>query len=459
MYKKIITLLFSLSFVFTLTAQQDFDENAGPVKQGVQIEAMWDVLEQFDATALSGAAGNAGAEWDGTSFYTTRWASNLIHEYSADGTTLIREFSIPGVTGLRDLAYDGQYFYGGAAANTIYQMDFTTNTLIGTIPSTQAVRHIAYDSDLDAFWVGNWSTPIVCIDRSGTQLFSIPADPVVTSNYGSAYDNVTAGGPYLWVWSQGGGAGAPQFIHQVHLPDGVVTGVSHDVLTDVGLGGALSIAGGLFSMTDFATGFFTIGGLLQGNPIGDQLFVYEVEAVSSGNTFTDNFDAYTAGTQLCLQTTDWEPWVGSVPGSAADPFVSNAQSWSNPNSIVSVFNNDVVRRHGPVTSGKWYMSLAFYIPSGNSGYFNNMNGYDPNTNVWGMDCYFDVGGAGRVDTTGGGGATFVVPFTWVQDTWNQVIVIIDLDSPGSPAEFWIGHRSFNIDNGCNLELDSGWNKT
>ena len=37
MYKKIITLLFSLSFVFTLTAQQDFDENAGPVKQGVQI--------------------------------------------------------------------------------------------------------------------------------------------------------------------------------------------------------------------------------------------------------------------------------------------------------------------------------------------------------------------------------------------------------------------------------------
>ena len=209
------------------------------------------------------------------------WASNLIHEYSADGTTLIREFSIPGVTGLRDLAYDGQYFYGGAAANTIYQMDFTTNTLIGTIPSTQAVRHIAYDSDLDAFWVGNWSTPIVCIDRSGTQLHSIPADPVVTSNYGSAYDNVSAGGPYLWVWSQGGGAGAPQFIHQVHLPDGVVTGVSHDVLTDVGLGGALSIAGGLFSMTDFATGFFTIGGLLQGNPIGDQLFVYEVEATGS----------------------------------------------------------------------------------------------------------------------------------------------------------------------------------
>ena len=171
MYKKIITLLFSLSLVFTLFAQQDFDENAAPVKSQVQIEAMWDVLAQFDVTLISGAAGNAGAEWDGTHFYTTRWASNLIHEYNMDGT-LSREFSVPGVTGLRDLAYDGQYFYGGAAANTIYQMDFgATPTLIGTIPSTQAVRHIAYDSDLDAFWVGNWSTPIVCIDRSGTQLF------------------------------------------------------------------------------------------------------------------------------------------------------------------------------------------------------------------------------------------------------------------------------------------------
>ncbi|MCW9064687.1 MAG: hypothetical protein OQJ78_00190, partial [Ignavibacteriaceae bacterium] len=438
MYKKIITLLFSLSLVFTLFAQQDFDENAAPVKSQVQIEAMWDVLAQFDVTLISGAAGNAGAEWDGTHFYTTRWASNLIHEYNMDGT-LSREFSVPGVTGLRDLAYDGQYFYGGAAANTIYQMDFgATPTLIGTIPSTQAVRHIAYDSDLDAFWVGNWSTPIVCIDRSGTQLFSIPADPVVTSNYGSAYDNVSAGGPYLWVWSQGGGAGTPQFIHQLHLPDGAVTGVSHDVLTDVGVGGTLSIAGGLFTMTDFASGFFTIGGLLQGNPIGDQLFVYEVEPAGTSSNFTDNFDSYTAGVQLCLQTTDWEPWFPAVPGGAEDPFVSNLHSFSSPNTVVIVSGNDLVRRHGPVTTGKWYISFAFYIPAGNSGYFNTMNDYDPGVNTWGMDSYFDVGGVGRLDTTGGGGATFNVPFTWLEDTWNQVIVIIDLDAPGTPAEYWLG---------------------
>lgn len=29
---------------------------------------------------ITGARGNAGAEFDGSSFYSTRWASNLLHE-------------------------------------------------------------------------------------------------------------------------------------------------------------------------------------------------------------------------------------------------------------------------------------------------------------------------------------------------------------------------------------------
>jgi hypothetical protein len=270
---KILSILFIafLLLQFTSIAQEDADPNAGRVNHNLSIEAMWDVLLEFDAAALSGNAGNAGAEWDGTSFYSTRWASNLIHEYSADGTTLIREFSVAGVTGLRDLAFDGTYIYGGANTQTIYQMDFATSTLTGTIPTTVPVRHIAYDSDNDAFWVGNWETDIVLIDRSGNELARIPANPIVTSNYGSCYDNVSAGGPFLWVFSQSGGP-QYQFIHQLSLPNGTVTGVAHDVLTDIGNAGA--IAGGLFSMTDFASGFFTIGGLLQG--FDDVIFVYEV---------------------------------------------------------------------------------------------------------------------------------------------------------------------------------------
>ena len=92
----LVTILFSS----ILWAQNPADE-------------IWDVLIEFNVTVLSGSNGNAGAEWNGSSFFSTRYGTHLIHEYSADGTTLIREFSIPGVTGLRDLAWDGTYFYGG----------------------------------------------------------------------------------------------------------------------------------------------------------------------------------------------------------------------------------------------------------------------------------------------------------------------------------------------------------
>jgi hypothetical protein len=272
-----------LLFSALLNAQNDSFEmdvprnDAGPNSSSEifnpETEAIWDVLLQFDATLLNGSTGNAGGEWNGNNFYTTRWESNLLHEYNGTGTSLIKEFSIPGVSGLRDLAFDGTNFYGGAAGNLIYQMDFTTETLINTISSTEPVRHISYDSDQDAFWVGNWDTDIVAINRSGNEIARIPASTHGQVNmYGSCYDNKSAGGPYLWIFTQGVGAGDPQNIVQLQLPSGTPTGMAHNVISDVGSGNTDAIAGGLFSMTDFASGFFTIGGVLQGSPIADLVF-------------------------------------------------------------------------------------------------------------------------------------------------------------------------------------------
>ena len=117
-------VVFALFWCTTILAQQkgvtnteaDISPNQAPNSTYPPTDAIWDVLLNFDVEILTGALGNAGAEWNGTYFYSTRWASNLIHEYSADGTTLIREFSVAGVTGLRDLAWDGTYMYGGAAS-------------------------------------------------------------------------------------------------------------------------------------------------------------------------------------------------------------------------------------------------------------------------------------------------------------------------------------------------------
>jgi hypothetical protein len=90
------------------------------------------------------------------------------------------------------------------------------------------------------------------------------------------------------------------------------------------------------------------------------------------------------------------------------------------------------------------MSFNFYIPSGQSGYFNTMNQFDVTTE-WGMDSYFDVGGTGRLDTTGaGGGGTTNVDFTYAVGEWNQVIVVVDLDATPPLAEYWLATNPSNL---------------
>ncbi len=435
MFKKLFTFFFVVVFCSLVIAQQSSAERYSGTETGNYnndgINAMWDVLLNFDVSTISGASGNAGAEWDGTSFYTTRWASNLIHEYSADGTTLIREFSIPGVSGLRDLAYDGQYFYGGAASTTIYMMDFSTNTLIGTITSPVAVRHIAYDSDNDAFWVGNWDTDIYLVSRTGVTLATIPAATHgFTAMYGSCYDNVSAGGPYLWIFDQGPLSAGPQAIHQLQLPSGTPTGVIHDVLSDVGTSNPTAISGGLFCMTDYESGFFTIGGLLQGVP--DQFFVYEVEQTGGGGTviFSDNFDSYISGEQLaCQNPTDWTTWSNLPCDATEDAYISSNYAHSGANSFVVVPNNDEVHAWGPVTSGKWEIDLYNYLPTGATGYFNQLGQFTA-VQEWGLEVYFNAGGAASINAGGTGSGAF----TFVYDTWvlNQVIVDLDNDQ----AEYW-----------------------
>ncbi|MCF8367628.1 MAG: carboxypeptidase regulatory-like domain-containing protein [Bacteroidales bacterium] len=231
----------------------------------------WDLQFTIDLTTVTGAAGNAGAECDGQYYYSTRWASNLIHKYDLDGN-LIEEFSIPGVTGLRDLAFDGTYMYGGAAGAVIFEMDFVTKTLVSSISNAGQARSIAYDEGNDAFWITNFGSDAWLIDKSGATLNTVPnATLGLAGMYGSAYDNTT-GSPYLWIFDQGAGAGSAQLIHQFDLTTLTMTGFSYDVLTDLGPN-ASAIAGGLFMVDNVYPGLWSIGGLLQGTP--DVLFMYE----------------------------------------------------------------------------------------------------------------------------------------------------------------------------------------
>ncbi|MDD2965118.1 MAG: T9SS type A sorting domain-containing protein [Bacteroidales bacterium] len=307
----------------------EVDVNAAAHTPGAT-DAVFDLQFNYDAAAVSGAAGNAGAESDGNFLYTTRWGSNLIHKYNLDGT-LVEEFSIPGVTGLRDLAYDGQYFYGGAAATTIFQMDFTTKTLVSTITSPTAVRAIAFDDAQDGFWVNNWATNLTLVSMTGATLNTLPTAP--PSMYGAAYDSWTSGGPFLWVFSgTTGGAGCQ--VEQISLATGTLTGVMHSVSGDLGA----TIAGGLFTQGGIVPGFVTLGGLAQGDGATDRLFGYELAAGGGGggaageigyNVYRDGmliayvesptteyYDLYLNPAEYCYTVTavyDLEPF-GFAPG-------------------------------------------------------------------------------------------------------------------------------------------------
>ncbi|MEA3443796.1 MAG: T9SS type A sorting domain-containing protein [Bacteroidota bacterium] len=232
----------------------------------------WNV--QFNYPTHPDHPAQAGIETDGTNFYITQWNNDSIFKYDMNGN-YVGAFTISGVTELRDLAYDGTYFYGSNASANIYEMDFTTQTLISTIyaPSGTQVRHIAYDDFNDAFWVGNWSTDLDLVSRTGTIINTIPsATHGLSSIYGTAFDTISPGGPYLWAINASNALGMAQLI-MVEIATGQQTGIIWDVLPDLGLSGG--IGGGLFTHHDIVQGTITLGGLIQNNAI----FGYNLEDI------------------------------------------------------------------------------------------------------------------------------------------------------------------------------------
>jgi len=241
----------------------EFDNKSESTRKDINL-SVWDI--QFTGNITEAT----GAEFDGLNFYVTHSLSNLIKKYDISGT-LIETFSIPGISGLGDLAFDGTYMYGGNGSPVIYQMDFVNQVLVNSFPSPVNVRHIAYDEVNDGFWVGGWFDPIALILRNGTLIVMYNLNlPFIT---GSAYDNYNPNGPYLWLFGRNQIPG-PQLIHQFSILTGTFTGVTHDVLSDVGATQPNALAGGLFSTTDFISGSFSIGGVLIGNP--SILFLYDV---------------------------------------------------------------------------------------------------------------------------------------------------------------------------------------
>lgn len=225
--------------------------------KGSVSDETWDVLFSFSCNW----AYQPGVETDGNFIYTSTWNTNgKFSKYTMAGVW-VEDFTITGVLGIRDLAFDGTYFYGGAAASTIYKMDFSNKILVATIPTgSVSVRHISYDPSANGntggFWTGNWSN-LSLVSMTGTTLTTVTG-LTFTGMYGTAYDPWTSGGPYLWLFDQGAGAGTAQLVHQFSIPALAITGVNHNVSDIPGYIAAEAIAGGAASSDDVVSGKFVL---------------------------------------------------------------------------------------------------------------------------------------------------------------------------------------------------------
>jgi len=205
--------------------------------------------------------GEYGIATDGEYFYTTDWSSVAggldVAKYNLDGS-FVEEFRIIGVGSVRDLTYDGQYFYGSAVSTTVYVMDFTAAALISTFTAPVSVRGIAYDSEADAFWIGNnWSANLRLINRNGVQLRSL--NTAVGNFAGLAYDNLTGLVPTLWGLTQG--IDNSSIWVQIDLATGAVLQSYNMVQTGINLGG--SPAGGCEIVSGLVPGTATLLGNIQ----------------------------------------------------------------------------------------------------------------------------------------------------------------------------------------------------
>lgn len=244
---------------------------------------IWDIQTSFDASGDL----QTSIAFDGENFYTTStFFLGTFYKYDRQGN-FIEEFSIPGMYYmLYDLAFDGTYFYGSDLSNHFFCLDFRNKRLISEVvvksePNLK-IAHCSYDPRNDQFWIGSF-TSIGRIDREGN--VTVALRPISTEVdmgvFGSMFDNVTPGGPYLWFSNNSG--------HGTNVVDGIqldqfnlntlsLTGQTH--LADDVPGykiGTITNANyicGIEGTTLYEEGTLSMIGIIKQSP--SRIFVYEL---------------------------------------------------------------------------------------------------------------------------------------------------------------------------------------
>lgn len=147
-----------------------------------------------------------------------------------------------------------------------------------------------------------------------------------------------------------------------------------------------------------------------------------------GQSFSDNFDSYTAGAYLGVASSNWDTWSGTA-GGADDVQIVNDQAYSGSNSIYFEASastggpDDVVLPFGGAyTTGNFNYTMSMLIDAGAGAYFN----FQAETTVgqvWTLECTINQDGDFNIGNTDGTMLTGNIDIS----TWTELQFEIDLD--------------------------------
>ena len=148
-------------------------------------------------------------------------------------------------------------------------------------------------------------------------------------------------------------------------------------------------------------------------------------------TFSDNFDSYTANAFLAQSNSAWKTWTNK-PGGSDDVKISSAKAYSGAN---SVYFSSVVSSGGPadivlpfggteLTTGSFTMSMMMFVENQKKGYFNLQEQLVLGQG-WSIDVNFDSLGKFNIVNTQSG---TLLTGTYAQNTWFKVKLNIDFNT-------------------------------
>jgi hypothetical protein len=138
--------------------------------------------------------------------------------------------------------------------------------------------------------------------------------------------------------------------------------------------------------------------------------------------YSDNFDSYTVGAPLALQShADWATW-NHIQGGIEDPLISDVTANSSPYSVFITGGNNLLYEFTEQTSGEFEIDFDYYIPiSSNGAYFAVQHFLTPGTE-YAFECYFSNDSTGYIVFAGN-----VYNFTYPINEWFHVKTVINLD--------------------------------